>query len=254
MAAKTLISVRGLTKTYQMGEVQVHALRGIDLDIREGEFIAIMGASGSGKTTFMNLLGCLDHPSSGSYSLDGVDVHSMDDAELTRVRNQKIGYVFQSFYLLPRTTALENVELPLLYSKKVLPKDRHAMALNALGAVGLDERAKHFPNQLSGGQQQRVAIARAIVNDPVFLLADEPTGNLDTRTSVEVMGFFQKFHAQGKTVILVTHEFDISQYTERIITFRDGRIISDVANPNPRNAAEDLKKLPRLDDEPLEAS
>jgi putative ABC transport system ATP-binding protein len=136
----------------------------------------------------------------------------------------------------------------------VLPKDRHAMALNALGAVGLDERAKHFPNQLSGGQQQRVAIARAIVNDPVFLLADEPTGNLDTRTSVEVMGFFQKFHAQGKTVVLVTHEFDISQYTERIITFRDGRIISDVANPNPRNAAEDLKKLPRLDDEPLEAS
>ncbi|MDD4223657.1 MAG: ABC transporter ATP-binding protein [Candidatus Cloacimonetes bacterium] len=231
-----------------MGEIHVHALRGIDLDIRSGEFIAIMGASGSGKTTFMNLIGCLDKPSSGSYILDGIDVHGMDDAAVTQVRNHKIGYVFQSFYLLPRTTALENVELPLLYSKKLYAKDRHAMALKALKTVGLSDRAHHFPNQLSGGQQQRVAIARAIVNDPVFLLADEPTGNLDTRTSVEVMEFFQKLHAEGKTVILVTHEFDISQYATRIITFRDGRIISDVPNPEPRNAAEDLQKLPRLDD------
>lgn len=247
MADNTLLSVRGITKTYEMGDILVHALRGIDLDVQQGEFIAIMGASGSGKTTFMNLIGCLDKPSAGSYILDGINVHEMDDAEITQVRNHKIGYVFQSFYLLPRTTALENVELPLLYSKKLHAKDRHAMALEALGTVGLADRARHFPNQLSGGQQQRVAIARAIVNDPVFLLADEPTGNLDTRTSVEVMEFFQKLHAQGKTVLLITHEFDISQYAMRIITFRDGLIISDTPNPEPRNATEDLKKLPRLD-------
>ncbi|NLH92855.1 MAG: ABC transporter ATP-binding protein [Candidatus Cloacimonetes bacterium] len=248
MTARTLLSARGITKTYTMGEIQVHALRGIDLDVQSGEFIAIMGASGSGKTTFMNLIGCLDKPSSGTYILDGYDVHAMNDAEITQVRNRKIGYVFQSFYLLPRTTALENVELPLLYSKNIHAKDRRAMALKALETVGLHDRARHFPNQLSGGQQQRVAIARAIVNDPVFLLADEPTGNLDTRTSVEVMEFFQKLHAEGKTIILVTHEFDISQYATRIITFRDGRIISDLPNPDPRNATEDLKKLPRLDD------
>ncbi|MBW6513684.1 MAG: ABC transporter ATP-binding protein [Candidatus Syntrophosphaera sp.] len=244
-----LICTRGLTKTYLMGDIQVHALRGIDLDIRQGEFIAIMGASGSGKTTFMNLVGCLDKPTSGSYRLDGTDVHEMDEAQITQVRNRKIGYVFQSFYLLPRTTALENVELPLLYCKDVHLKERHERSLRALDTVGLGDRAKHFPNQLSGGQQQRVAIARAIVNDPVFLLADEPTGNLDTRTSVEVLEFFQKLHSEGKTVILVTHEFDISQYARRIITFRDGRIISDVANQKPRSASEDLKKLPRLDEE-----
>ena len=249
MTDQTLISTRGLTKIYEMGEVHVPALRGIDLDVKQGEFIAIMGASGSGKTTFMNLVGCLDKPTSGTYNLDGIDVHGMDDAEITQVRNHKIGYVFQSFYLLPRTTALENVELPLLYSNKLHPKDRHAMAMKALEKVALSDRARHFPNQLSGGQQQRVAIARAIVNDPVFLLADEPTGNLDTRTSVEVMALFQTLHAEGKTVILVTHEFDISQYSGRIITFRDGRIISDVPNPEPRNASEDLKKLPRLDDD-----
>ena len=244
----TLLSVRGLTKTYQMGDIQVHALRGIDLDIKTGEFVSIMGASGSGKTTFMNLLGCLDKPSSGTYLLDGIDVHDMDEEAITQVRNHKIGYVFQSFYLLPRTTAVENVELPLLYSKKVHLKDRHAKSLKALETVGLADRAHHFPNQLSGGQQQRVAIARAIVNDPVFLLADEPTGNLDTRTSVEIMEFFQMLHEQGKTVILVTHEFDISQYSQRVITFRDGKIISDVLNRNVRNATEDLKKLPSLDD------
>lgn len=228
MAAKTLISVRGLTKTYQMGEVQVHALRGIDLDIREGEFIAIMGASGSGKTTFMNLLGCLDHPSSGSYSLDGVDVHSMDDAELTRVRNQKIGYVFQSFYLLPRTTALENVELPLLYSKKVLPKDRHAMALNALGAVGLDERAKHFPNQLSGGQQQRVAIARALALEPSVMLFDEATSALDPEMVGEVLDVISQLADDGMAMVVVTHEIGfVRELADRIMFMDEGQIVEE---------------------------
>lgn len=247
MSSTTLISTRGLTKVYQMGEFEVHALRGIDLDIEQGEFIAIMGASGSGKTTYMNLLGCLDRPTAGSYELDGIAVHEMSSEQLTKVRNEKIGYVFQSFYLLPRTTALENVELPLLYTRNIGHKERISQAMEALDVVGIKDRARHFPNQLSGGQQQRVAIARAIVNNPVFLLADEPTGNLDTRTSVEVMVLFQKLHAQGMTVILVTHEHDISRYARRIITFRDGMIISDKPNPQPRNAAEDLKNMPELD-------
>ncbi|HOD60123.1 MAG TPA: ABC transporter ATP-binding protein [Candidatus Syntrophosphaera sp.] len=247
MNNNVLISVRGLTKTYQMGEVYVHALRGIDLDIDNGEFVAIMGASGSGKTTFMNLLGCLDKPTSGTYLLDNINVAEMDDQAITQVRNQKIGYVFQAFYLLPRTTALENVELPLLYCRKMHPKERREKALHALEVVGLADRAKHYPNQLSGGQQQRVAIARAIVNDPVFILADEPTGNLDTRTSVEVMELFQQLHSQGKTIVLVTHEFDISRYALRIITFRDGKVISDIPNEDVHIASEDLKKLPRLD-------
>jgi len=247
MNNNVLISVRGLTKTYQMGKVYVHALRGIDLDIDNGEFVAIMGASGSGKTTFMNLLGCLDKPTSGTYLLDNINVAEMDDQAITQVRNQKIGYVFQAFYLLPRTTALENVELPLLYCRKMHPKERREKALHALEVVGLADRAKHYPNQLSGGQQQRVAIARAIVNDPVFILADEPTGNLDTRTSVEVMELFQQLHSQGKTIVLVTHEFDISRYTLRIITFRDGKVISDIPNEDVHIASEDLKKLPRLD-------
>jgi putative ABC transport system ATP-binding protein len=247
MSSTTLISTRGLTKVYQMGEFEVHALRGIDLDIARGEFIAIMGASGSGKTTYMNLLGCLDRPTAGSYELDGIAVHEMSSEQLTKVRNEKIGYVFQSFYLLPRTTALENVELPLLYTRNIGHKERINQAMEALDVVGIKDRARHFPNQLSGGQQQRVAIARAIVNNPVFLLADEPTGNLDTRTSVEVMVLFQKLHAQGMTVILVTHEHDISRYARRIITFRDGMIISDKPNPEPRNAAEDLKNMPELD-------
>ena len=247
MNNNVLINVRGLTKTYQMGEVFVHALRGIDLDIDNGEFVAIMGASGSGKTTFMNLLGCLDKPTSGTYLLDNINVAEMDDQAITQVRNQKIGYVFQAFYLLPRTTALENVELPLLYCRKMHPKERREKALHALEVVGLADRAKHYPNQLSGGQQQRVAIARAIVNDPVFILADEPTGNLDTRTSVEVMELFQQLHSQGKTIVLVTHEFDISRYALRIITFRDGKVISDIPNEDVHIASEDLKKLPRLD-------
>lgn len=244
-----LLSTKAMAKTYQMGDIRVHALKGVDLTVQRGEFIAIMGASGSGKTTYMNLLGCLDKASTGSYILDGIAVHEMSDEELTIVRNQKIGYVFQSFYLLPRTTALENVELPLLYCRKCSLHERHEKALRALRIVGIEDRAKHFPNQLSGGQQQRVAIARAIVNDPVFILADEPTGNLDTRTSIEVMAVFQELHAQGKTVILVTHESDIAQYAERHITFRDGLIISDKVNPHPRKAADDLIKLPKIDEE-----
>lgn len=232
-----------------MGDINVHALRGVDLTINTGEFIAIMGASGSGKTTFMNLLGCLDKPSTGSYVLDDIAVHAMSENDLTLIRNQKIGYVFQSFYLLPRTTALENVELPLLYCRNCSLHERHEKAMHALSIVGIKDRAKHFPNQLSGGQQQRVAIARAIVNDPVFLLADEPTGNLDTRTSIEVMAVFQELHKQGKTIILVTHENDIAMYADRLITFRDGRIISDKSNPLPRVASEDLKNLPKLDEE-----
>ncbi|MDZ4181979.1 MAG: ABC transporter ATP-binding protein [Candidatus Cloacimonadaceae bacterium] len=249
MTACRLISTQKLTKTYQMGEIHVHALRGIDACIDHGEFIAIMGASGSGKTTFMNLLGCLDKPSTGSYQLDGIDVHSMDDTALTKIRNEKIGYVFQSFYLLPRTSALENVELPLLYASHLSLKQRHEKSMQALRTVGLEDRAKHFPNQLSGGQQQRVAIARAIVNDPVFILADEPTGNLDTRTSIEVMAVFQQLHRLGKTVVLVTHEHDISQYADRMITFRDGHIVEDIRNPEKRDAIADLKKLPVLDPE-----
>lgn len=232
-----------------MGDIRVHALRSVDLDVFKGDFIAIMGASGSGKTTFMNLLGCLDKASEGEYILDDIPVHQMADEKLTQIRNQKIGYVFQSFYLLPRTTALENVELPLLYCQKCSLQSRHEKAMKALETVGIADRAKHFPNQLSGGQQQRVAIARAIVNDPSFILADEPTGNLDTRTSVEVMAVLQELHSRGKTVILVTHEPDIAQYAHRHITFRDGRIISDKANPNPRSAKLDLQNLPKLDEE-----
>jgi len=240
-----LLSTKSLTKTYSMGDIKVHALRSVSMDVQNGDFIAIMGASGSGKTTFMNLLGCLDKPSEGEYILDGIPVHQMPEGELTIIRNQKIGYVFQSFYLLPRTTALENVELPLLYCRKCSLQDRHEKAMKALETVGIADRAKHFPNQLSGGQQQRVAIARAIVNDPSFILADEPTGNLDTRTSVEVMAVLQQLHAQGKTVILVTHEPDIAQYAHRHITFRDGRIIIDKSNPSPMNAAQDLLAMPK---------
>ncbi len=241
-----LIRTENLTKIYQMGEVQVHALRGVSLQIKEGEFVAIMGASGSGKTTLMNLLGCLDLPTSGEYYINDIGVHEITPAELTKIRNQMIGYVFQNFYLLPRTTALENVELPLLYRNKMTHHQRLQKAMEALSTVNIEDRAKHYPNQLSGGQQQRVAIARAIVNDPVFLLADEPTGNLDTRTSLEVMTIFQELHKNGKTILLVTHEHDIAKYAHRLITFRDGRIIADVPNSNPHDAAYDLANMPKL--------
>ncbi len=243
-----LLETKGLSKTYIMGQINVHALRDVDITVNNGEFIAVMGASGSGKTTFMNLLGCLDKPTEGSYWLDEVEVHKMSSEQLTVIRNEKIGFVFQSFYLLPRTSALENVELPLLYSKKSSTQERKTKAMEALEIVGIADRSTHFPNQLSGGQQQRVAIARAIVNDPSFILADEPTGNLDTRTSIEVMSVFQQLHRQGKTVVLVTHEKEIARYANRHITFRDGRIISDIINENPADARVDLKNLPVAED------
>jgi len=247
--ADRIISVNHITKTYKMGDFEVHALRGINLDVDKGEFAAIMGASGSGKSTFMNILGCLDTPTSGEYYLDGIEVAKMDRDELARLRNRKLGFVFQSFNLLPRTTALENVELPLLYSNSISSSQRKEKALDALNAVGLAERARHYSNQLSGGQQQRVAIARSLVNDPVVILADEPTGNLDTRTSVEVMEIFQKLNERGITVVLVTHELDIAQYAVRNVVFKDGKISRIVEVDDRKIASEELPKIPLLEEE-----
>ncbi len=247
--AQSIISVKHLVKIYKMGDIEVHALRGINLDIEQGEFAAIMGASGSGKSTLMNILGCLDIPTSGEYLLDGVSVAKLDRDELARLRNKKLGFVFQAFNLLPRTTALENVELPLLYSNNHSSVQRREKAMDALAAVGLDERAGHYSNQLSGGQQQRVAIARSLVNDPVVILADEPTGNLDTRTSVEVMEIFQKLNEKGITVVLVTHETDIAQFATRNIVFRDGKISKMVHVENRKIAAQELPKIPVTIDE-----
>lgn len=224
MELQPIVSVKDLQKTYVMGEVEVRALRGINLDIYEAEFLAIMGASGSGKSTFMNILGCLDVPTSGKYSLDQVDVSTLDRDQLAKLRNEKIGFVFQAFNLLPRTSALENVELPLMYNRHLTAKEIRERAYEALSIVGLKERADHMPNQLSGGQQQRVAIARSLVNEPKIILADEPTGNLDTHTSGEVMEVFQNLNDEGKTVILVTHETDISEYAKQVVEFRDGQI------------------------------
>lgn len=239
-----LVSVHGLTKTYRMGDVTVQALMNVDLNIAHGEFIAISGASGSGKSTFMNIIGCLDVPTSGSYRLDGAEVQQLSRDQLSEVRNRKIGFVFQSFNLLSRTTALENVELPLLYRPDMPTKEIHGRAMKALEAVGLGERVLHYPNQLSGGQQQRVAIARSMVNDPVIILADEPTGNLDTRSSIEIMDLFQGLNARGITIILVTHETDIAGFASRQVVFRDGKIIRDERNPAPVKAKEALAALP----------
>lgn len=224
---KFIISVRGLTKTYNLGENIVRALDHVDLDIGRGEFVAISGASGSGKSTFMNIAGCLDIPTLGQYLLDGIVVEKLSRDELSEIRNRKIGFVFQSFNLLSRTTAVENVELPLLYRRDMHPKEIRERAKAALEAVGLGERILHYPNQLSGGQQQRVAIARSIVNDPVIILADEPTGNLDTRSSLEIIDLFKGLNSRGITVILVTHEPDIAALTKRQVLFRDGKIIKD---------------------------
>ena len=234
-AASALIEVRDLVKTYRLGEYQVQALRGVSVDISRGEFVAVMGPSGSGKSTFMNLLGCLDTPTAGTYRLDGEDVSRLSRDALAAIRNLKLGFVFQTFNLLPRMTALENVELPLLYGTMVA-RERRERALGRLRDVGLEAREGHRPSQLSGGQQQRVAIARALVNEPRLILADEPTGNLDTRTSVEIMAIFQRLNRSGITVVLVTHEEDIAQYASRIVTFRDGRIRSDAPVSVPADA------------------
>jgi putative ABC transport system ATP-binding protein len=226
-ADRAVISLRKVVKTYAMGEVAVHALQGISLDIGVGEFVAVMGASGSGKSTLMNILGCLDTPSRGRYLLDGVDVRALDDSQLAEIRNQKIGFIFQSFNLIARTTALENVELPLVYAG-VKTKDRRRRALRALAIVGLADRVGHMPSELSGGQQQRVAVARAIVTDPAMVLADEPTGNLDTASTAEVLSVFDRLHAEGRTVVMITHEDDVAAHAQRIIRLRDGAVVEDV--------------------------
>ena len=242
----TVISAKSLVKTYIVGEVEVKALRGVNLDVRRGEFLAVTGASGSGKSTFMHIVGCLDRPTSGQYLLDGQDVSRMPKDALAAVRNTKIGFVFQGFNLLSRTSALDNVELPLLYGGSGLKTaERHKRAVDMLTLVGLGDRADHHPNQLSGGQQQRVAIARALINNPSILLADEPTGNLDTRTSIEVMGIFQRLNQErGITVVLITHEMDIAEYSTRMVTFRDGQVVADKAVTHRRLAQDELIALP----------
>lgn len=246
-AAATVIKLDHVHKTYTMGDVEVHALRGISLEIKQGEFVAIMGTSGSGKSTTMNIVGCLDRPTKGTYILDGQDVSAMSKDERADIRNRKLGFVFQGFNLLSRTSAIENVELPMLYAG-VETGERHRRAMEALAAVGLKGRERNHPNQLSGGQQQRVAIARSLVNQPALILADEPTGNLDSRTSVEVMEIFQRLNReQGITMILVTHEPDIAEYANRVIVFKDGKIKKDYRIESSRNAAEELKQMPEVD-------
>jgi putative ABC transport system ATP-binding protein len=247
--APPVIQLDHIHKTYTMGDVEVHALRGVSLTIRQGEFVAIMGASGSGKSTTMNIIGCLDRPTRGTYILDGEDVSQMSKDERADIRCQKIGFVFQGFNLLSRTSALENVELPMLYLG-VDSAQRRQRAMEALAAVGLAGREQNHPNQLSGGQQQRVAVARSLVNHPALILADEPTGNLDSRTSVEVMEIFQRLNRErGITLVLVTHEPDIAQYADRVVVFKDGKIKSDYQVQDKRDAAEELKNLPVVDDE-----
>jgi len=247
METPAVIQVNDVHKYYELGETRVHALRGVDLKIEPGEFVAIMGSSGSGKSTFMNMLGCLDKPSSGRYMLEGTDVAQLDKKQLASIRNQKLGFVFQGFNLLARTTALENVELPTLYAK-MEKQVRLARAKEVLELVGLGGRLDHFPSQLSGGQQQRVAIARALVNKPAILLADEPTGNLDSRTSVEIMQIFQDLNDAGLTIVLVTHETDVAQFAKRIVVFRDGKIRHDDPVKKRPRAAEVLKSLPAVDE------
>jgi putative ABC transport system ATP-binding protein len=240
----SVIKLDAIHKVYQTGEVEVHAVRGISLDIVPGEFVAIMGSSGSGKSTLMNMIGALDRPTGGHYWLDGIDVSTLGRDALADVRNAKIGFVFQGFNLLSRTSARENVEMPMLYHRHRLPAhEQHARAMKALDMVGLSQRADHHPNQLSGGQQQRVAIARALVNRPTLLLADEPTGNLDTQTSIEIMGVFQLLNEQGITIVMVTHELDVARFTKRMVILRDGRIVTDEPVQNRSIASHELQQL-----------
>ncbi len=240
-----VVQIKDIHKIYESGEVPVHAVRGVSLDIQRGEFVALMGASGSGKSTLMNMLGCLDRPTKGTYLLDGIDIDKLDRNELADLRNQKLGFVFQGFNLLSRTTALENVELPMLYGRhrKVSTAEIRERAMHCLDIVGLSQRFDHFPNQLSGGQQQRVAIARSLVNSPQVLLADEPTGNLDSKTSVEVMGVFQKLNEQGITIVMVTHELDIAHYCKRNLILRDGVVVRDEAVKDRLIAEQEMGKL-----------
>ncbi|MBA3850160.1 MAG: macrolide ABC transporter ATP-binding protein [Opitutus sp.] len=244
MSMAAVVQLEEIHKIYNSGEVPVHAVRGVSLTIERGDFVAIMGASGSGKSTLMNLLGCLDRPSKGRYRLDGTDVSRLGRNQLADIRNQKLGFVFQGFNLLSRTTALENVELPMLYgARRMSSRAMRDRAMKSLELVGLGDRAAHFPSRLSGGQQQRVAIARALINDPQILLADEPTGNLDSKTSVEVMGVFQKLNEQGITLVMVTHELDIAHYCRRNLIMRDGRLVSDVQVADRLVATDQLRKI-----------
>lgn len=246
---KTVISIENIKRNFQVGDETVHALRGVSFSIEEGEFVTIMGTSGSGKSTLLNTLGCLDTPTSGEYYLDGISVRQMSKAERAILRNRKIGFVFQNYNLLPKTTAVENVELPLMYNPAVSATERRKRAIEALQRVGLGDRLEHKSNQMSGGQMQRVAIARALVNNPAVILADEATGNLDTRTSFEILVLFQELHAAGRTIIFVTHNPEIAQYSSRNIRLRDGHIIEDVVNTNVLSAKQALAELPRNDED-----
>lgn len=246
---KAVIELQNIKRNFQVGDETVHALRGVSFTIREGEFVTIMGTSGSGKSTLLNTLGCLDTPTSGEYLLDGISVRTMSKPQRAVLRNRKIGFVFQSYNLLPKTTAVENVELPLMYNSSVSASERRRRAIEALQAVGLGDRLEHKSNQMSGGQMQRVAIARALVNNPAVILADEATGNLDTRTSFEILVLFQKLHAEGRIIIFVTHNPEIAQYSSRNIVLRDGQIKDDTINTQIQNAAEALAALPKQEEE-----
>ena len=247
--SKVVIELQNIKRNFQVGDETVHALRGVSFTIREGEFVTIMGTSGSGKSTLLNTLGCLDTPTSGEYLLDGIPVRTMSKPQRAVLRNRKIGFVFQNYNLLPKTTAVENVELPLMYNSSVSASERRRRAIEALQAVGLGDRLEHKSNQMSGGQMQRVAIARALVNNPAVILADEATGNLDTRTSFEILVLFQKLHAEGRTIIFVTHNPEIAQYSSRNIVLRDGQIKDDTINTQIQNAAEALAALPKQEEE-----
>ena len=246
---KKVIEIQNIKRNFQVGDETVHALRGVSFNINEGEFVTIMGTSGSGKSTLLNILGCLDTPTSGEYLLDDIPVRTMSKPQRAVLRNRKIGFVFQSYNLLPKTTAVENVELPLMYNSAVSASERRRRAIESLQAVGLGDRLEHKSNQMSGGQMQRVAIARALVNNPAVILADEATGNLDSRTSFEIFVLFQKLHAEGRTIIFVTHNPELSQYSSRNIRLRDGQVIEDTANPKILSAAEALAALPKNDED-----